>query len=253
MNGQIDLVAPLPGDLLSLSIPLGGATLLGKNKTIAFSGGSAQPFEGVPYLSGLTMSQSNIQGFYNLQDHRFAVDYSMSAPKFYGIALSSNQQTFSISNSGASLSGTINTPVRVPVHVTGSLDFNTGRFEFTGSANYGIDLKVFHPTVQLRITLSNFGEGGYGLYFIGSFNAGFQSIPFDLNVAVNLRFVANQGGFDITGSGRVDGSAYSPNFAYPNTRDKRWFLFTLGLGFSVDNNGFSVDLPSPVPDINVSW
>lgn len=148
---------------------------------------------------------------------------------------------------------TVGGPLMLPVNVTGRLDFRTGRMEFTGTTNYSIDLKIFHPTAQLRVTLSNYGNAGYGLYFLGSFSASFQSVPFDLTFAVNLRFVASQSGFEITGSGRIDGSIYVPNPFYPNTREKRGFLAHVGIGFGFNNDGFSLDLPSPIPDITVNW
>jgi len=253
INGKLNLVAPLPGDLLSLSVPLGGGTMLAKNGVIAFSGASSQPFADVPFLKGIEVSNSKIEGFVDVRNGQFAFDYSMTAPKFWGVQLNNSSQSFHINNQGASLSGTISTPLGLTVNVSGSLSFETGEFKFNGSVDYTLDLKIFKPTVTLNVTLSNYGSLGYGLYFDASFSAGFESIAFDLNFSLAFSFAAAQNGFTVAGSGSAKGDVYLPSLFYPNTRSARSHLFGVSVGFAISNSGFSIDLPSPIPDISVSF
>ena len=242
MNGSVDLVAPLPGNFLSLSIPLGGASLLTKSGIVAFSGASAQPFEDVPFLNGLTVAQSTFQGFVNTNNSDFEFKYQLSNPKFYGVSLNTNQQEFKISNNGASLHGSVSTPLGVTAAVSGSLNFNTGAFTFSGKVDYGINLIIFKPSVTLSVSLSNYGGAGYGLYFTASFSAGFQSKIADADFSLSFRFTAAQNGFNIGGSGSIDVDLpdlllWDPDF---------------DVDLSLSNSGFSADLGA-LGTINVTW
>ncbi len=67
-----------------------------------------------------------------------------------------------VSNSklGAYLNATVATPLGLNANVSGSLDFSTGAFVLTGNVGYSIDLKIFNPSVNLQVTLSNYGAQG---------------------------------------------------------------------------------------------
>ena len=158
--------------------------------------------------------------------------------------------------------------INLNAFISGGIDFNSGAVQLQGSVGQQYDFGPFSTRFSLAAKVSNVFSGtavidplgpfvfpgtsthyridvhSFGLNFSASGSASASiSLPSPLcdpfiSLSGSLAFAIGGSGFNISGSGNVSGGC-GP--------------ISVGLGFSFHNNGFTVDLPGPFPDLNVSW
>ncbi len=250
INGDIGVGYTKAG--FDLSLKLGQGSIIYRNNNTTLRGATVDPFDGT-FLENIIKPTGNIRGsvdgFFDSSNANFSLDVDFSNKGGSSLQIGNALKVdgkFHLGNEG--IDAELNTDSLSflggpSMSLSGKIRFN-GDFSFTAGFSNTFDAKVVNITTQFNVTLSVVNRvatlnvrmfGGFSTpTFLGS------RVAASLDGTLNLTISGS--GFSISGSGRATGTL---------------FVFGIGddlsLGFSFNNNGFTVDLPSPIPDLSVSW
>lgn len=243
-NARINAEIGLGSTGLGLTVPLASATAIVKDNAIAMKGATSQPFEGTA-LSFIKSPSVAVEGYFTAK-RDFGFSFNIETAKLGGFDLGGTAASLKIDNSGAKFSASYRMPIlKVQAAITGNISA-TGLFELIASLGASFDAGPVTLRGSVAFRFANFDVPGVplgGVTFSGNFGVeGTISIPVFPDPFVRARgqakFTVAGSGLSISGSGRVEGGVGS---------------LSIGVGFNFSNTGFTVVMPSFVPNLHVRF
>ncbi len=241
LNGKLSVAFGKKG--IGIELPVGSAALLAKGDgRVAFSGGSVNPFAGTFLEKFNTAGEVAIDGYISAEN--FVVSAAMSTSKFGPLQVSG-----SLKITNRDITADLRTQSPIPnfpeMRVNGFIGFD-GQFKITGETGRHANFGPFSTGITLIVSAGRSDAEGYFLY-------GRLKTHAQMNVVICDPFRVS---FDV--GGKV---AFDDSFVF--RFDGRVGVFCdlpwpapdidVGIGFSIDNRGFSIPMPGPVPNVRVNF
>lgn len=239
VNGNVSAGYDFAG--FGLELPLANASIMYNRGDIAFRGATPDPFAGTAMASYMPKVSFDVQGMIKNYGRDWDLEAHAAAASFAG--LSSQSLDVRLRNSGVTVEAQVTALAGIgQMKVTGWINSN-GDFGLVGNARFHMDIYIGDVFAEANVSFTR--QSG-----VISFDAGIKARieigTDDWNIFGQLDFQVSarlsSTGFLFSGSGRAE-------IGVTLAGDEHSF----SLGFSINNRGFSIDIPLIEDDLIVRW
>jgi hypothetical protein len=205
------------------------------------------PLEGILQPGGTVVTDGYLGIFPDSatnSHYDFHLDSTVGNSLLFGVLQSS--VSLHLGNDGVGLEATASSPLGGGnIHLKGNI-YSTGYVYITGGLDFNLDARV--ATVYCHADFKF--EGNFNTYvsFGAHLTAGFQldvwPARLSASIDANLAFGRDSNGIHISGSGTGRGTVHS---------DIGGGSFSVSVGVSFNDNGLTISLPNPFPNISAHW
>lgn len=235
-NGKINAEVPLT-PAFGLTVPLSGGSIVYSKRVLGFVGGTIQPFTNT-FLDFIEVPSSFVQGHYNFNRNEFSLAGEARNARIAGFELNGAAWNYEITNQRMAFGVGIRL-FPVNANVSGAIEFNPFAIELQGRSSIDLDFGPFDASLGAEFSIAaNRERFGIGAEFWARASLDIGVCDLFAELKAGVMYYVGPGGVDLTGHGRVVGGCGA---------------IRIGLDAEFHTHGFKVDLPWPVPNIDVKW
>jgi hypothetical protein len=245
INGEVDL--GYQWGLLDMTLPLALASVMYEDGWLGARATSASPFDGTALSFLHSAAGFDVDASCHMIAPNPQSSFSMMAQAsgaWFG-SFQTDSVKLVLNQNGVEVVAGLKVPFGLQdVTVSGQVMPN-GNFTLADSASKGIDFGIGSAETDFNFVIKKSFDT---YYMFGLFSADLDvgSGDWSLNAGVTGSVQLNDanGAWDVSGSVKLDGGFSVGGISVPGG---------VSVSGSLNENGFHLNLPSPLPDINVSW